>query len=100
MLRWDAQGAIEFTGSVFPGDRSRQLYQCILIVKSAQSREKFVADLATRYCHSVGKLERGAFGFGKQVIVCVVSEAFDLVVGNSQAAAHGSINVLSKLTTV
>lgn len=100
LLRRDSQCAIEFTGCVFPGDSGRQFYQSILIEKSAQSGEEFLADVAPRYGHCVGKLERKAFAFGIKVTICVIRKGVDLVVGNSELAAHGSIYVLSKLTTI
>ena len=100
LLRRHAQGAIEFTGCVFPGNRGRQLYQSIFVKNFPQSREKFVANFAAGYRHGVGKLERKAFHIGKEFAVRVVGESVDFFVGNAELAAHGSVYVLSKLAAV
>ena len=100
LLRRHAQSAIELTGGVFPGDRGCQLHQSVLIEKFAQSLKEFIADVASRNCHSVGEFKRKAFRLSVEVTVRVIGDGVNLVVGNSELAAHGSIYVLSKLAAV
>ena len=100
LLRGNAQRAIELTRCVFPGDGGRQLHQGVFIEKPAQSLKEFVIDVASRNCHSVGEFKRKSFLLSVEVTVCVIRDGLNLVVGNSELAAHGSINVLSKLATV
>jgi hypothetical protein len=100
LLRWHAQSAIKLTGCVFPGDRGRQLHQSVLVEKSAQSFKEFITDVASRNCHSVGEFKRKAFLLSEEVTVCIIRDGVNLIVGNPELAAHGSINVLSKLATV
>ena len=100
MLRRYAQRAIEFAGRVFPSDSSRQLHQRIFIEALPHSREKFIRNFAPGYRHSIGIFERNAFGFSVEVARCVVVQGINLVIRNSELTAHGSVNVLSKLTAV
>ena len=100
LLRRHAQSAIELTRCVFPGDRGRQLHQSIFIEESAQSLKKFITDVMSRDCHGVGEFKRQAFLLSEEVAVRIIFDGFNLVVGNSELAAHGSIYVLSKLATV
>ena len=100
LLRWNSQGAIEFTRRVLPGDRRGQLNQRIVIIKLTQARKQFIAYLPTCDCHRVGKLQGEALGLVKQVAARVIQHRVDLVMGNSEAAAHGSVDVLSKLAAI
>ena len=100
LLRRHAQGAIEFTRCVFPGDRGRQLHQRVLIEEFAQSLKKFITDVACRDCHSVGEFKHQAFLLSEEVAVRIIFYGFNLVVRNTELAAHGSIYVLSKLAPV
>jgi hypothetical protein len=63
-------------------------------------RKEFIADVAPRYRHGVGKLEREALRFSIEFTAWIVWKRVNLVIGNSELAAHGSIYVLSKLATV
>ena len=100
LLRRHAQGAIELTRCVFPGDCGGQLHQSIFIEESAQALKKFITDVMSRDCHGIGEFERQAFLLSKEVAVRIIFDGFNLVVGNSELAAHGSIYILSKLATV
>ena len=99
-LRRDAQRPIEFTGSVLPRDRRRQLDQSIIVIEFAQSREEFFADVLTGDGHRVSELQREPFRFRKQFTVCVIQHCFDLLIGDAEPAAHGSVDVLSKLAAI
>ena len=100
LLRWNSQGAIEFTRRVLPGDRRGQLNQRIVIIKFTQARKQFIAYFPTSDGHCVGKLQGDPLGPIKQLAVRVIQHRVDLVVGNSEAAAHGSVDVLSKFTAI
>ena len=100
LLRRDAQCAIEFTGSVFPANSGRQLHQRIFIEALSHPREKFIRNFATGYGHSVGILERHALGFIIEIAIGVIGQRVNFVIRNTELTAHGSVNVLSKLTAV
>ena len=100
LLRRDAQGPIKFTRRVFPCDGRGQLDQSILVIEVAQLGEQFLTDVLAGDGHCIRKLQSEPFRLGKEFAVCVVQNGFDLLLGNSQAATHGSVDVLSKLTAI
>ena len=99
-LRRDAQRAVELAGSVLPGDDLRQLYQGIVVVIAAQSLEQLICDLAPGDRHRVGVCERRALLFIVERAQGILGERFDLLVREPKLAAHGSVDVLSKLAAV
>ena len=100
LLRRNAQSAIEFTRRILPGDCRGQLNQRIVIIKLTQARKQFIAHFPTSDGHRVGKLQGDALGRVKQIAVRVIQNRVDLVIGNSEAAAHGSVYILSKLAAI
>jgi hypothetical protein len=100
LLRRNAQGAIEFTRRVFPGDSGRQLHNLIFSEALSHPREEFICNFAPGYGHSIGILKRQAFSLTIEIARCVIGQRINLVIRNSKLTAHGSINVLSKLAAV
>jgi hypothetical protein len=99
-LRGHAQGAVELAGGILPGDDGRQLYNRVVRVELAQPREQLVRHLAPRDRHRVGVQERDFFGLCVERARRVVRERQDFLVRGSEFAAHGSVDVLSKLAAV
>ena len=100
LLRRYAQGAIEFTRRVFPGNGRSQFHYFIFVVARTKPRKKIIADVASGYGHAVSILKRDSFGHLEEFAGRVVFECFNFCIGNTQLAAHGSVYVLSKLAAV
>ena len=96
----NADRAVELAGGVFPGDRSGQFHDSVVVEMLPDAGKELVVDvlIGKRDCVSVG--ERGAFRVGKQRTRRVVGECVDLLVRDAGGAANGSVDVLSELASV
>ena len=99
-LRWNAQGPVELRGSVFPGDRHRQLHNRVVVVELAEPREESVIDITIAERDRVGILQRNLLRHGEQRARLVLAELEDLLRRDAETAADGSIDILSELAAV
>jgi hypothetical protein len=100
LLRRDSQGPIEFAGGVFPGNYGRKFDYLVVVIKGPQLCIQLVVYIAVTQRDAVCKLERNTFGIVVELTGGVFMERIDFFIRNSKSTAHGSIDVLSKLTAV
>ena len=62
--------------------------------------KKLIAYFATGNGHTVGVFKSYAFSLGIESAGRIFGEVINLLVGDSQLAANGSVDVLSKLTVI
>ena len=67
---------------------------------ATQPREELVGGIASRDGHGVPVLQRHPLRFGVEGARRVLREGQDLLGGEPQLAADGSVDVLSELTTI
>jgi ABC-type nitrate/sulfonate/bicarbonate transport system substrate-binding protein len=67
---------------------------------SAYPPEELVADVAAGDGHGVGVFERGFLEIVEERAQRIIAEGEDLLVADTEFAAHGSVGVLSKFASV
>jgi hypothetical protein len=97
-LRRNSECPVETRRSVFPCDGHRKFSDSVIIEMLLQACEQLVVDVTCR--HRVGIFQRDFLGIAEKLTFRIVVEGVDFVCRSAMSAAHGSIHVLSELTTV
>src|SRR5437667_407375 len=100
LLGGNAQCSIEFARRVFPGDDLGQFDERVLVIELAQAGEEGIADLTSGNGHGISILQRDALDFAIEWTRGVIGQSENLLIRETQTAAHGSIDILSKLAAV
>src|SRR5260221_12073511 len=100
LLGGNAQCPIKFARRVFPGDDLGQFDERVLVIELAQAGKEGIADLASGNGHGIGILQRDALDVAIEWTRGVIGQGENLLIRETQTAAHGSIEILSKRAAV
>ncbi len=95
-LRGDAQGAVEATGGVLPGDDGGQLDQRIVAEVLPEPIEELVTHILVGQRHRIGILQGQPLHLGEVRARRVIVEREQLFIRDAEGAADGSVDVLSE----